>query len=276
MPVTEKKFFGEECKNTGNLWTRMCQNCNHMITYKNKRCLLKSIREGKYCKSCSLRGRKMPIMTEEHKYKIRCSHKKNGVGLWMAGRKLSDETRKKISISNRGRVVTDETRKRYSTSKMGDKNPSKRMDVRRKISETQRNNPRIISEETRHKHSIRAKENIIKQLERMGGLHRPLFNPNACKYFNSLNETFGWKLRHAMNGGEKRILCYFLDAFDEARNIVIEYDEPHHYTWDGKLRPYDIIRMNDVISHLGCTFMRYNEKTGELKSYGKNYEIISD
>ena len=58
--------------------------------------------------------------------------------------------------------------------------------------------------------------------------------------------------------------------------IVIEYDEPHHYTWDGKLRPYDIIRMNDIISHLGCTFMRYNEKTGELKSYGKNYEIISD
>lgn len=94
--------------------------------------------------------------------------------------------------------------------------------------------------------------------------------------YDIANEIFGWKLRHAMNGGEKRILCYFLDAFDEARNIVIEYDEPHHYTWDGKLRPYDIIRMNDIISHLGCTFMRYNEKTGELKSYGKNYEIISD
>ena len=218
----------------------------------------------------------MPMMTEEHKYKIRCSHRKNGVGLWMVGRKLSNATRQKIAVANRGRIMTDEQRQRIAESKMGNKNPSKRMDVRRKISETQRNNPRIISDETRHKHSIRAKENIIKQLERMGGLHRPLFNPNACKYFDSLNGMLGLKLRHALNGGEKRILCYFLDAFDENRNIVIEYDEPHHYTWDGKLRPYDIVRMNDIISHLGCTFMRYNERTGELKSYGKNYEIISD
>jgi hypothetical protein len=94
-----------------------------------------------------------------------------------------------------------------------------------------------------------------------------LFNPDACKYFDTLNETRGWKLQHAMNGGEKRILCYFLDAFDESQNIVIEYDEPHHFTWDGKLRSCDVVRMNDIISHLGCTFFRYNEKTKELIQY---------
>lgn len=261
---------------TENMWVKKCPTCNRVMTYKNKKCLFKSMKKNQCCKSCSLSGRKMPKMTEEHKDKIRCSHKKNGVGLWMRGKTLTDITRQKISDALRGRVMTDEMKCRYSYSKLGDKNPAKRIEVRRKISETQLNNPRVISDETRHKHSIKSRENIIKQLEKMGGLHRPLFNPDACKYFDILSETKGWKLQHAMNGGERRILCYFVDAFDECRNIVIEYDEPYHFTWDGRLRQADVIRMNDIISHLGCTFFRYNKRTGKLREYGKNYEIISD
>ena len=53
-------------------------------------------------------------MTEEHKDKIRCAHKKSGVGLWMRGRTLTDVTRQKISDANRGRVMTDEMKRRYS------------------------------------------------------------------------------------------------------------------------------------------------------------------
>ena len=33
----------------------------------------------------------------------------------------------------------------------------------------------------------------------------------------------------ALNGGEKRIICYYVDGYDKDKNIVIEYDELHHY-----------------------------------------------
>lgn len=38
-----------------------------------------------------------------------------------------------------------------------------------------------------------------------------------------------WNLRHAENGGEIIKFGYFLDAYDEEKNIVVEYDEPRHY-----------------------------------------------
>jgi hypothetical protein len=48
------------------------------------------------------------------------------------------------------------------------------------------------------------------------------------------------------------------DAYDKEKNIVIEYDEPHHYDKTGKLKPNDIRRMNEVKQLLQCKFLRYN------------------
>jgi hypothetical protein len=100
------------------------------------------------------------------------------------------------------------------------------------------------------------------------------YNPDACKYFDILSEERGWELRHAENGGEVVINGYFLDAYDEKRNIVVEYDEPHHYV-KGNLKKKDIDRMNNIIQATGCKFYRYNEKTKEFYECKPNFNSTS-
>jgi hypothetical protein len=83
------------------------------------------------------------------------------------------------------------------------------------------------------------------------------FNPKACEYLNKLNEERGWNLQHALNGGEQRVLRYWLDGYDKKKNIVVEYDEPlHKYK-----KEYDLNRQIEIIKFLNCDFYRYNEKT---------------
>ena len=78
----------------------------------------------------------------------------------------------------------------------------------------------------------------------------------------------GYNFQHAMNGGEYHVkgMRYFLDGYDKEKNVVFEYDEKKHYT-RGNLKEKDIRRMNEIKNHLKCKFLRYNEKTKELKEY---------
>ena len=244
-----------------------CPKCNCIIQYKNKNCLNKSLKKNQLCRSCSKDGIKFGKMSDEHKEKIRLHHLLNGVGNWMFGKKHSDDTKQKISNSNKGKVFSKETKRKLSESKIGDKNPTKRLDVRIKISNTIKRNPRIFSDETKRKISIKSREQMLRRIEMLGIKPRPNFSPKACKYFDKLNEEKSWNLRHAMNGGEKRVICYFVDGYDEKRNIVIEYDEPHHYDIYGQLKEKDVVRMKDIMSLINCKFYRYNEKIGELKLY---------
>jgi endogenous inhibitor of DNA gyrase (YacG/DUF329 family)/very-short-patch-repair endonuclease len=105
----------------------------------------------------------------------------------------------------------------------------------------------------------------IKRMKKFSSSLKSSFNPKACEYFNNINKEKHWNLKHALNDGEKQILNYFLDAYDERLNIVVEYDEHHHNYPKQKLK--DIKRMNEIINHLHCKFYRYNEKTKELKEY---------
>jgi hypothetical protein len=59
---------------------------------------------------------------------------------------------------------------------------------------------------------------------------------------------------------------YSLDYYEPIKNIVVEYDEPRHYVRN-ELRQKDVKRMDNIKSLLKCKFLRYNEKSGELKEY---------
>ena len=84
----------------------------------------------------------------------------------------------------------------------------------------------------------------------------PNFNQNACVYFDNLSNERDWKLQQALNGGEVKCIGYSLDAYDKEKNIVVEYDEPHHYQ-KGKLKKKDIKRQRNIIEYLKCKFFRY-------------------
>jgi hypothetical protein len=90
------------------------------------------------------------------------------------------------------------------------------------------------------------------------------FNTKGCLYLDDLNKTNGWSLRHALNGGEVRVIGYSLDGYDQSRNIVVEYDERHHYDSYGNLKQDDARRQERIINHLNCKFFRYNERRDEL------------
>ena len=119
--------------------------------------------------------------------------------------------------------------------------------------------------------SISKKNRLRHQRERekYGYISVPHFNRRACKYFDDLNRKNDWNLQHALNGGEYHLshIGYWLDAYDKQRNIVVEYDEPHHFTKNGQLKKKDIDRMNEICEHLKCDFWRYNEKTKTLQKY---------
>ena len=75
-------------------------------------------------------------------------------------------------------------------------------------------------------------------------------------------------------GQHHRVLNYFVDAHNKKRNIVVEYDEHHHYDIYGKLKSKDRIRMENIIRCLNCQFYRYNESTKEFYESTENYEVI--
>lgn len=114
------------------------------------------------------------------------------------------------------------------------------------------------TEETRKKLSEKCSKSFVNKY----GV-RANFNLRQIDYINKLNNDNGWELQHALNGGEKFIMNrYFVDGYDEKRNIVFEYDEKKHYkdVDNNILKDKDIIRQNEIIDYLHCDFYRYNEK----------------
>lgn len=101
-----------------------------------------------------MKGKKF---TEEHRRKISYSVKTN---YSMYGtRKMSNETKEKMSLASKGRIISEETRKKLSEANKGKIGPTKGKKLseehRRKISEA--NKGKIISEETRKKMSKSSK-----------------------------------------------------------------------------------------------------------------------
>lgn len=85
------------------------------------------------------------------------------------------------------------------------------------------------------------------------------FNRAACEFFDFLNILNGWNGKHALNGGECQIIGYSLDYYEPTINLVIEWDEKHHYNVDGVLRPRDVKRQQRIKEHLNCVFLRIKE-----------------
>ena len=96
---------------------------------------------------------------------------------------------------------------------------------------------------------------------------RPRYNKSAIPVLEQIAKEHGWNIQHAENGGEFYTgIGYFVDAYDKEKNIVVEYDEPHHYedVENNVLKTKDLNRQQRIIEHLHCEFWRYNEKTKVL------------
>lgn len=72
---------------------------------------------------------------------------------------------------------------------------------------------------------------IITMIERYGEIwlnHAPKYNVNSIIYLDIISERLGISIQHALNGGEKKFIRYWVDGYIEKFNICIEWDEKHH------------------------------------------------
>lgn len=117
------------------------------------------------------------------------------------------------------------------------------------------------------------KSNAAKEYRQRLDIKRQSFSKEACNFINKLNSKFNWNLQHALNGGEIKILNYYLDGYDKKLNIAFEYDDSrYHYKdkYKNILSDKDIERQNNIINELNCRFIRYNPYLKYL------YEITLD
>jgi len=105
-------------------------------------------------------------------------------------------------------------------------------------------------------------EKAIKTMvERYGEIwlkHTPKYNPNSIIYLDMLAEKLNLPIQHALNGGEKKFVRYWIDGYIEEHNICIEWDEKHH----NSIRQKERDNKKDVYlkENFDCKIIRINEK----------------
>lgn len=279
---TEKKSLRTECLNTGKVWKRNCPNCSKEIFYCSKYTLKKFTNKNTLCITCSNklikrkpRGkttteedlkRICPVCNKEVKYTTKWSRddavRKN---------KVCKECKPKIYRPDKGQIEkqrakvlnwkpNEEQLKRMSSFQKGRKHTKEQHN---KIAESNRGKKRNGESKKRMRLSR------IEYIKLCKGQFYPTYNINACKYFEELDKEMCWNGEYATKNGEYYIkeLGYWTDYFEPKENIIIEYDESHHYDADGMLKEKDVKRMNEIKKYLHCKFFRYNEKLKELKEY---------
>ena len=122
--------------------------------------------------------------------------------------------------------------------------------------------------------ALKAKEKQRKSAIKRMDIHKIFFNDLACEYFDWLNVINDWNGQHALNGNEKEVYGYFVDYYEPEHNIVIEWDEPHHYKKKSVFNK-DRIREQEIIKELKCDFYRINQETLEWNKVVKCEELLT-
>ena len=188
-------------------------------------------------------SKKGKTLTDEHKNRI----KESIIDSELHKASVKDPIRnKKISDKLKGRKPSHETRLRMSINHAdisGDKNPSKRPEVRKKL-------------------RISVINKLKGNLSQYGKMIIPFFNKSACDYFDEIMIDENCNIKHALNGGEYHIkeLGYWVDGYDAENNIVYEWDERHHYDVNGNLLEKDIFRQLEIENFLNCKFIRIKQE----------------
>jgi len=114
-------------------------------------------------------------------------------------------------------------------------------------------------------------------IERYGEIwlkHAPTYNANSIIYLDMLSEKLDLHIQHALNGGEKKFIRYWVDGYIEEYNICIEWDEAKHNT--KKQTEKDLKREQFLVENFNCKIIRINEKEFLMDIKKNITTIISD
>ena len=234
-----------------NTYIRPCPHCSKILSYSSKSKLTGANRANSTCKSCA---RKRQVITEETRKKW---------SITRTGRKLSEETKKKLSLVRKGRKISEEQKQKISMANSGRKFST---EFKQRCRNRMLGN--VPSQETRRKLRLAA-------ISRIGQVF-PNYNPTAVVLFEQLEKEFGFDGIYATknNHGEFYVkeLGYWVDYYEPNLNLVIEYDEKHHERHSQKLR--DVKRQEEIINLLNCKFIRISEADTLEIVYNKLSEVL--
>lgn len=234
------KYRNEKNRDNAELTGNKCPKCRQTKKDKTKECIVcnsKFLGQGKTCSQpCRL------VVIKETK------QKKYGNAFYNNREKCKNTCIKKYGVDN---VAKSDEIKKLVTEKV---RYFSRVDV------SGENNPMYGK---KHSPSTKRKQRL-KRIESLNNKH-PLFpgyNPFACQAIDQFGKENGYEFQHAENGGEYFIkeLGYWVDGYDKNKNVVIEYDEAHHFDKNGKLRGRDVERQKEIEEYLQCTFLRIKQE----------------
>lgn len=184
--------------------------------------------------SKALKGKKKPLISEEHKRHLITSHL--GQIAWNKGLKKCDDIR--VALSER-------TKKKISKGlkKAYQKNPELRKEIAKKLK------GKIRSKEMRKNYS----EAWGRRAESSGYPRNyliPNFNIFASEVFKAIDVKLYTKGRYGgTKDGEKKIGKYFVDYYNENLKLIVEWNEPNHYDFYGNLNQKDIDKEKYIKKH---------------------------
>lgn len=206
-------------------WKRICPTCGKELSYKVYSSYLESKEYNRSCIECANKARRGKPSWNANKFSG--TYKKCQI---CEAEFYDEPNRTRKYCSNKCAAI----------SRTGLNNSSKRPEVRHKL--------RLV------------KLQKVEEAIGSGGQVTPFYNKKACLLFEKLMRENGTFIQHAENGGEFKVIGYFVDGYDKENNIVYEYDEDHHFNKDGTLCDRDIQRQRDIEDYLKCKFVRIKDQ----------------
>lgn len=161
--------------------------------------------------------------------------------------------------------------------KYGVENPMQNNEIKKKVKQSKLSkygdenyNNRIKAKQTNlirygvecpSQNKLIAEKGLNTMIERYGEIwlkHVPTYNPLSIFYLDIISEKLNISIQHALNGGEKKFIRYWVDGYIEKYNICIEWNEKLHENM--KFREKDNIKENFIIKNFNCHYIKINQE----------------